>query len=281
MKILDQAAKLEKALLERFARRSDLTRHPIELYRAILDDIEDASEPAAGGGRIYPYTLVTVTVPSVDAHQRATAEAVFSQSPTLEERARARLQQAGCANADSLIVVVKFVDGDTAEWSGREYDLAFTRSAPRVTKRAAPNVRPHELSLVVAAGDANGSRFVFTAPRVNLGRLAQVLDRQHRVVRTNHVAFAEGDDVSQSVSRAHAHIQFDATTGAAHLSDDGSTHGTRVARGGRTLDVPRGGRGVLLRHGDEVLLGQARLRVFLREVKASPSSRSRKAPSGK
>lgn len=253
------------------------------MYRAILDEIEEASEPGAGGGRIYPYTLVTVSVPTVDAHQRATAEAVFSEAPTLEERARARLRQAGCANVDAVSVVVKFVDGNSAEWAGREYDLAFARTTPRPPKRAASPAQRHELLLVVAAGAANGSRLVFTESRVNLGRLPHVVDRQQRVVRTNQVAFAEGDDVSQSVSRAHAHIQFDPVAGSARIHDDGSTHGTRVARSGRTLDVPRGGRGVVLRHGDEVLLGQARVRVFLRVAKdaSSSSSPSRRAPVAK
>jgi hypothetical protein len=277
MKILDKAAKLEKALLERLARRADVPRHPIELYRAILDDIEDASEPGARGGKIFPYTQVTVSIPTVDAHQRATAEAVFSEPPALEERARTRLRQAGCTNADALTVVVKFVDGASAEWAGREYSVAFARSAPRPSRRMTASAQRHELLLVVVSGAANGSRFVFTEPRINLGRLAQVVDRQQRVVRSNHVAFADNDDLNQSVSRTHAHIRFDARSGEARVHDDGSTYGTRVVRGGRTLEVPRGGRGVTLKHADEVLLGQARVRVFVRVAKDAPASRQRKA----
>jgi hypothetical protein len=43
--------------------------------------------------------------------------------------------------------------------------------------------------------------------------------------------------------------------------DDGSEHGTGIVRHGRTLAVPRGARGVRLESGDEIVLGEARLRV--------------------
>jgi hypothetical protein len=269
MKILDKAARLEKALLDRFGRRTDISRHPIELYRAILDDIEDATEPGARGVRIFPYHAIAVSVAAADAHQRATTEAVFAEAPGLDERVRTRLRQSGCTDVDSVTVTLK-ITGETAyDWSGRDYHIEFRRrTTPRQLRRPdkVPPSEQHELQLSVMAGSAAKSRYGFTTPRVNLGRLADVVDRHQRIVRQNHVAFVDGDDdVSQSVSRAHAHIRFDAGTGEARLYDDGSTHGTRVARSGRTISIPGGGRGLLLRENDEVLLGQARLRVTLRK----------------
>ncbi|HUE85444.1 MAG TPA: FHA domain-containing protein [Vicinamibacterales bacterium] len=270
MKILDKAAKLEKALLTRLSRRTDIRRHPIELYQDILDEIEDASEAGARGARIFPYNAITVSMPTIDAHHRATAEAVFAEAPSLEERVRARLRHGGCAGVDGLAVAVKFVDGTSDQWSGREYHIEYRRRAtPRPPSRAvkARTVADRELHVVVIAGTAAKSRYSFTASRINLGRLADVLDRHQHIVRQNQVAFVDDDGVSQSVSRTHAHIRFDAATGEARLHDDGSTHGTRVVRGGRTLNVPRGGRGLTLGDGDEVLLGQARLRVELRPAR--------------
>ncbi len=269
MKILDKAAKFEKTLLDRLSRRTDIRRHPIELYRDILDEIEDASEPGARGARIFPYNSITVVMPTTDSHHRATAEAVFAEAPSLEERVRTRLRHGGCADVDGVTVSLKFVDGNSDQWSGREYHIELRRRAtPRQPNRAGKSrtVDHRELHVVVAAGTAAKSRYSFNASRINLGRLADVLDRQQRMVRQNHVAFLDGDDeVSQSVSRTHAHIRFEAGTGEAHLHDDGSTHGTRVVRAGRTINVPRGGgRGLKLRDGDELLLGQARVRVELR-----------------
>ena len=273
MKILDKAAKLEKALLERLGRRSDVPRHPIEIYRAILDDIEDALEPGTRDTRIFPYTTIEVVVATTDAHQRATAEAVFAEAPSLEERARTRLRSAGCGEVEGISARVTFVDAHAEEWSGRDYAIEFRRDAvaPHPLKKVnkARVGREHELLLAVLTGTATKSRYVFKAPRVNLGRLSEVLDRQQRIVRQNQVAFADGeDDVSQSISRTHAHIAFDVASGDARLHDDGSTHGTRVVRAGRTINVPRGGgRGVKLQDGDEVLLGQAKLRVECRAAK--------------
>jgi hypothetical protein len=268
MKILDKAAKLERALLDRLGRRTDIRRHPIELYQSILDEIEDATEPGARGSRIFPYNAITVVLPTTDAHHRATAEAVFAETPSLEDRVRSRLRQCGCHELDGLTVALKVVDGTGDEWVGRDYHIEMRRRAPqRGPNRAARPTAPdqQELQITVLAGSATKSRYSFSASRINLGRLADVLDRQQRVVRQNHVAFVDGDDdVSQSVSRTHAHIRFEPATGEAYLHDDGSTHGTRVVRAGRTIDVPRGGgRGLRLQDGDELQLGRARLRFAL------------------
>jgi hypothetical protein len=271
MNILDKAAKLEKALLDRLSRRTDIKRHPIEVYRDILDDIEGASEPGVRGARIFPYHAITVLLPATTAHQRATAEAVFSESPSLEERVRTRLRHAGCADVDRVGVSLKFVDGTTDEWSGRDYRLEYRRrvAPPRPNRAVSARINRHELHVIVLAGRAAKSRYSFRASRINIGRLSDVLDQQLRLVRTNQVAFIDGDDeASQSVSRTHAHVRVDASTGEARLHDDGSTHGTRVVRAGRTIPVPRGGgRGLTLHDGDEVLLGQARVRVELRPAR--------------
>jgi hypothetical protein len=45
------------------------------------------------------------------------------------------------------------------------------------------------------------------------------------------------------------------------LHDDGSEHGTEIVRGGRTIPVHRGKRGVRLQSSDEVVLGEARVRI--------------------
>jgi hypothetical protein len=49
------------------------------------------------------------------------------------------------------------------------------------------------------------------------------------------------------------------------LHDDGSEHGTGVVRRGRSFPVPRGARGVRLEAADEIVLGDARVRVRFME----------------
>ena len=66
-------------------------------------------------------------------------------------------------------------------------------------------------------------------------------------------------EINRTVSRRHAHIAWSGTE--FRVFDDRSAHGTRIVRGGKTIPVPAGARGVRLTSGDELLLGSARLRV--------------------
>jgi pSer/pThr/pTyr-binding forkhead associated (FHA) protein len=102
--------------------------------------------------------------------------------------------------------------------------------------------------------------------RIDLGRGLEVRDTRHRLLRTNHVAFVEGSAaVNQTVSRRHAHIAED-PSGDHRLHDDRSEHGTGIVRGGRTIPVPPGSRGVRLCSGDEIALGEARVRIRIEEA---------------
>ena len=93
--------------------------------------------------------------------------------------------------------------------------------------------------------------------RIHFGRLPEVLDDRRRPVRRNDVVV---DD--STVSRAHAHIEWDAETGEYRVFDDGSSYGTSVLHEGKLINVAAGGgRGIRLQPGDELYLGQARLKV--------------------
>src|SRR4030095_15275134 len=117
------------------------------------------------------------------------------------------------------------------------------------------------VTLVVSRGHAARRTHALRLRRINLGRLETVVDRTRRTMRRNDVAFLDHEDeISLSVSRAHAHIER-GEDGGYRLFDDGSAQGTRVIRDGRSLDVPRGAsRGLRLRDGDELELGLARVR---------------------
>ncbi len=67
--------------------------------------------------------------------------------------------------------------------------------------------------------------------------------------------------INETVSRCHAHIDRGESPGDYRLFDDRSAHGTTIVRNGKTVSVPAGSRGVRLQSGDEIVLGEARLRV--------------------
>jgi hypothetical protein len=93
--------------------------------------------------------------------------------------------------------------------------------------------------------------------RIYIGRLPEVLDAQGRPVRRNDIVLDHS-----TVSRAHAHIEWDAGSGEYRLFDDGSSYGTGIVHDGRLVNVPAGaGRGIRLHPGDELYLGQARVRI--------------------
>jgi pSer/pThr/pTyr-binding forkhead associated (FHA) protein len=114
--------------------------------------------------------------------------------------------------------------------------------------------------LMVVKGKTGQGEYRLEKARTNLGRMAELTDTEHRVVRRNDVVFEEGgDEANATVSRRHAHIRLEA--GEYRLCDDESEFGTRVLRDGRAIEVPAGNRrGERLRPGDEIFLGRACLR---------------------
>jgi pSer/pThr/pTyr-binding forkhead associated (FHA) protein len=114
--------------------------------------------------------------------------------------------------------------------------------------------------LTVIHGKAREAVYTLDKTRINIGRLAELTDAEHRVIRRNDVVFEEGaDEANATVSRKHAHIRREA--GEYRICDDSSEFGTRIFRDGRALEVPAGNpRGERLRPGDEIYLGRACVR---------------------
>jgi FHA domain-containing protein len=159
-----------------------------------------------------------------------------------------------------LQVRVAYVGQTDPAWTTPEFHVDFSRGAVQGLSPSTPAV-VREITLTVINGHAEKSDYALTLDRINLGRCAEVRDRRNRLVRTNHVAFSDGSDpVNETVSRAHAHIDCP-KDGDCRLFDDRSGHGTSIVRTGRTINVPSGSRGVRLQSGDEIVLGEARLRI--------------------
>ncbi len=268
MGILDNVRKIEKRI-ERFAERTDIPPQPIEIRKAALDEIEDLVEPSGRTRRVFPYNHVTVEVVVSRAGQRAAMEAVLGEGADLAAAVAERLRGAGCAAPRDLDVRLKIVRRPGPEWeTGRLFRVMCERK-PSANARAtgAPDPRDaRPATLAVIKGDATHKLYGVKSERTNIGRLAEVLDRDKRVVRRNQVVFTDRDNgINQTVSRAHAHI-LRTPAGEFRLFDDHSSCGTRVFRGGRTIALPAGSpRGTRLHPGDEIYIGQACLRFDIAE----------------
>lgn len=245
-------------------------RSPIEIVHQVLDCAEQQIQEIGRGRRVFPFTRVRVLVVAEpkDKQTRARFDAVAEGPPSLSARLAERLRASGCATGLVAAEVV-YARQRGPDWDDPDFHVEFDRA---VTSAAVPAQAPvtapvARIKLTVVNGAAEKKSYSFTGGRIDIGRRVEVLDARQRLVRTNHVAFAEdGPDANRSVSRKHAHIEyntgdFNAGAGGYRVWDDRSVHGTSVIRDGRTIKVPAASRGIRLATGDEIALGQARLRV--------------------
>jgi hypothetical protein len=236
------------------------TREPIEIVHAIVEATVQEVQASGRGRRVFPFNAVTVTVSAPSRDARARFEAVLADGPPLRTRIIERLRSAGCDVTD-VEVSVNYVGRAQKSWRNPAFHVEFARGTAVARPELHEDSKPVRIDVAVLQGVAERRTCSFVAIRIDLGRCAEVRDSRHRLIRTNHVAFVEGSDVNQSVSRRHAHIAYEPRSRSFRLHDDGSEHGTGIVRTGRTIAVPQGTRGVRLHSGDEIVLGEARLRV--------------------
>jgi len=272
MNILGRARRLESRIaqtVDRAAARilAPAPREPLEVAHGVVHAVERELQPAGRGRLLFPFNRILVRLVAPSPQSRARLEATLAAEPSLTQRIHARLDTAGCPTP-GLIVAVEFVAAAGAEWPAPDFHVEFARvEAPAIAAAVAVAAQPAaapppEIELQVVAGAAGQPVYRFQCARIDVGRCAEVRDRRNRLVRTNHLAFADTDDsLNQTVSRRHAHLDYQAAEGTFRVHDDGSEQGTSVARGGRAIAVPPGSRGVRLQPGDEIVLGLARLRV--------------------
>ena len=263
--ILGKARRLESSLAQSFddaARRfaNPGERRPLELMTSIIEAVAARLEPAGRGTYVFPFNKIDIAIAADGREAQSRFEAVLQGRPTLQQRISERLRSAGCDVA-GLAVELRFVRRADPEWGDSGFHIEFDRVA--IAPEAAVEETPatEQMRLTVISGSAHKPAYAFALHRINLGRCAEVRDGHHRLIRTNHVAFVDGVESNHSVSRRHAHIERAASTGHYRLCDDGSAHGTSIVRHGKTIAVPTGARGVRLQSGDEIALGEARLRV--------------------
>jgi hypothetical protein len=224
------------------------------LHRAILAEVEGKVQIVARGRRVFPFARVVVTLVSAEAERRTILQAAFG------ERLGADIREAMTGSACELPRGFS-VEVRTAEVGLRAFEIAYS-AEPVKTEAAAQAATPATATgrVIVVKGKTESPEYTLERTRTNIGRLVELTDADHRMVRRNDVVFTEGaDEANATVSRKHAHIRLD--SGDYRLCDDGSEFGTRVFRDGRSIEVPAGDRrGEKLRPGDEIYLGRACLR---------------------
>jgi hypothetical protein len=263
--ILGKARRLEASLSQSFdeaARRlaNPGARQPLEVMTAVVDAVASRVEPAGRGAYVFPFNKINVMIAAPGREARTRFEAVLQARPSLQQRIADRLHVAGC-EVSALIVDLALVAQAEPHWLNDDFHLEFERVAAVSEPAVEESPTADHVRVTVISGSTQKPTYAFALHRINLGRCAEVRDGRHRLIRTNHVAFIDGSELNHSVSRRHAHIERDTKPGQYRVCDDGSAHGTSIVRNGRTIAVPTGARGVRLQSGDEIALGDARLRI--------------------
>lgn len=256
---------------------------PMEIRRAVLDDVESRIVSAGGGKRVFPFNRLRIKLLAPGPREKDELEALVGDAWDLPAEIRERIAERGCPVPPDLDVQVEVTDEASPAFGDRRYLIQFERTE-RASKAPAPALptlissagtvampapvlegdRPI-LELTVLKGNATRKVYSFPAGRVHIGRMEEILDEEGRVRRRNDVAFQEEGDVNQTVSREHARILYDEATGELRLRAEPGASSTRIFRDGRTIDVSgRDPRGVKIQSGDEIYFGRASVKVTLR-----------------
>jgi pSer/pThr/pTyr-binding forkhead associated (FHA) protein len=235
----------------------DQRRELLEVHRAVLDDVAAHVDTLPRGKQVFAYTQLDVQILLPDPALQRSYELVFIEADTLSRDIRQRLEDQRVELPAHLSVQVELVPELPPDVAARGFDVHYGSAPIQQPSQELPEVR-----FTVISGSAQQPELLLKKRRINLGRLAEVIDAEQRLTRQNDVAFRDDAPApNQSVSRAHAHVEFDSENAAFRLYDDRSAHGTTVVRDGTVIPVPPGpSKGVAMRDGDEIVLGQARLR---------------------
>ena len=240
-------------------------REAIELYRDAIDQIASRALVGIRGGRVFPFNLITIELHAADAERKAVLETLFDPGQ-LGDDIRSTLEEEHVAPPLELTVAVRYPEDSLVEMRILcERTEKSPTPAPDPRPAAIP-VAPMPARLLTITGVSSASELPLDRSRINLGREEEVLDIAGRLIRRNELSFPESaHEANASVSRSHAHISFDPSAGLWRIFDDGSSLGTSLFREGRRIEVPgHASRGVALRSGDEIYLGQVRLKFEVR-----------------
>lgn len=223
-----------------------------EIRLAILDRVREKSY-RSGGRKVFPYDLVRVQLRGVEQSRHAVFAGQFFRQYVEREVATA-LREAGCRYPENLRVDVDPVVGlplPGVDWLAVE--VASQDPAGMAVAR-----------LVVREGAANVAELRLDKARTNIGRAVDSY-RSAGLFRRNDLAFAEETEINATVSREHAHILYERSTGEYRLYNDrwyrrgprSGECGLWIVRDGMSLEVHRDSRGAKLEPGDEVHFGRA------------------------
>jgi hypothetical protein len=263
MKFWDRVLRTEDRIRKRvenaFGKEAEPT--PLEVRREVLEQVE-ARIAIDTGRKLFSFEKIEIHIHPATEALSDVFETAFLRDSSLEMEIRRKLREEEIQQAGSLEITVQVHEpaNDKAKPENL-LQLNFVKlNKPRT-------VEIPELTLHIIKGTVEQEIYRIKQERILIGRLSEVTDQEGRMVRKNDIVFLDnGDNINSTVGRIHARIWFDPEKQEFRLMDESSRYGTRIVRGGRSIEVPGGNsRGVRLKPGDEIYFGQACVRFELNQ----------------
>lgn len=261
MTLSDAIEKLGRAIFEKpfdSARISEEAPELAEIRLGVLDAVKAASH-RTGSVRVFPFDLLRVVLRGIPREQAPSFESGVLADFLLSDL-RAALTRSGIRFSERLRVILRTTPD--LPMPGEQWLIIETESTPAPDPESA--AARGAAKLTVIEGVANAAELPLTRSRTNIGRSVNVY-RSAGPSRRNDLAFIEDNEINRTVSREHAHILRDKSTGEHRLFNDRwyKTAGNCelwILRDGLSRPVHRGARGVPLESGDEIHIGRAIVR---------------------
>jgi hypothetical protein len=242
--------RLRHLLIEPLQKSAGNSPEPLDLWTEIQKSVRAHITVNISGVRIFPSRHVHVQVNLADGDHMDRLRSALN--PTLLRAAISELLvEEDCRAPEGFWASIDYLPNPAA---GGAIVLFDNLEAAEPTAIGAAVLR-------VRSGQANPPELQLPARRINVGRRARLRDDQGNTSRHNDLAFADiSNGVNETVSRQHAHVEFDEARGTYRLLRDSPSAETCVVRQGVTLsNVPLSGPGLILRSGDVIRLGKAEI----------------------
>lgn len=242
--------RLRQLLVEPLQRPGDGPAEPLDVWSGVQKQLQEQITLDITGAPLFPYRQVSIVVAVKDDREKRRLESVLNSSD-LRTAVAELLVDEGCRSPANLAVSIEFV---TAAADIPAVAVHFDEQSG-----AAGMPENQTAMLRVVSGQANVTSLKLAARRINIGRGARLKDERGNPIRNNQLAFSEVvNGINETVSRRHAHIEFDEKNRTYRLFRDSASADTSVtSQGDIKGNVPLGGIGLALKSGDIIRVGKA------------------------
>jgi hypothetical protein len=145
---------------------------PMEIRRAVLEDIDSRAVAAGQGRRLFPFDRVRVEILAADAEERAVLEAVVDDWD-LPRAVAERLREREVRVPEGLTVETTVVEGPIPEPGERRWKVVYEKTGRAAEAPASPTAARPAVELTVLKGRAKQRVYTLDTERIWIGRLEE------------------------------------------------------------------------------------------------------------